>query len=245
VARLIEITLLVGCLSGPAAGSVIILPATQDNTLYEDTAGSVSNGAGAAMFAGLNAQRQKRRAVVSFAIGSAIPAGSSVVSATLRLYNSATNVDPRGVAVHRLLESWGEGSSDAGGTSGGAGVSSAPGDATWKHRFFPGTDWNQPGGVFNVMAAAQTTVAGPGFYEWTSPALVGDVSMFLADPSSNFGWALLGDESLASSAKRFSTHQEAIAERRPQLIIEFVPVPGTGLTVMSGIALAMFCRRRR
>jgi hypothetical protein len=36
----------------PAAGSVVTLTAVRDNTLFEDAAGSLSNGSGPAIFAG-------------------------------------------------------------------------------------------------------------------------------------------------------------------------------------------------
>jgi hypothetical protein len=235
-----------GVVAFAAAGGTLSvdIPSIADNTLYENATGAVSNGAGQAMFAGRNAQssNSRRRGLVRFDVGSLVPAGATITGATLRLYQDSANTEPRGVTVHRVLEGWGEGTSNAGG-GGGSGAASTAGDATWIHTFFSGTTWSTPGGVFSAAASATTSVGGTGFWEWSSPGLIADVQGFMDQPGQNFGWLLRGDESAASSAKRFFT-REAAAEFRPVLIVTYIPGPGSaaGLLV-AGVAGA--CRRRR
>lgn len=89
--------------------TISLLPAA-DNTLYENPTGSLSNGLGQHLFAGATGQASNaiRRAMVKFDL-SAVPAGSTINSATLTLTMSRTNdTAPRDTALHRLLADWGE-----------------------------------------------------------------------------------------------------------------------------------------
>jgi len=228
--------------SGLALAQVTIqVPGAADNTLYDDPAGQLSNGAGTAMFAGNNAALGRHRALVRFDVASAVPAGMTITGARLRLVNSAANLAPASVSLHRVLESWGEGSSVATGGQ-GRGAPPEPGDATWLHRHFPGVLWSTPGGSFNPAASAATIIVGPAAYSWESPALLADVQAFFAAPAANFGWLLLGDEAAASSAKRFSTREEPDRARVPILEVTYVPAPPTLLAL---VALGVASRRRR
>lgn len=212
----------------PAGTFTLGVPSAADNTLYESPTGALSNGAGSAMFAGRNSQtnNSRRRGVVRFDLDGLVPEGATITSATLRLYQDAANNDPRTVTLHRVLQAWGEGTSVAGGSSGGGGgATSTAGDATWIHTSFPGVLWSTPGGSFETDAAASTSVAGVGFWEWSSPALLDEVRSFIANPGLNFGWLLRGDESTAGTSKRFLT-READADFRPQLVLTYIPSPG-------------------
>ena len=63
-------------------------------------------------------------------------------------------------------------------------------------------------GDFDPAPSAITVVGGPGAYTWASPALTGDVAAWLADPATNFGWALLGASSqIAATALMLLTMQ--------------------------------------
>jgi len=231
--------------AGAAAGDVLSVGAAADNTLYESTTGGNSNGNGTAMFAGRNSGTvgSIRRAVLRFDL-SGIPAGSVVTDVSLQLYDSAANVDNAVVSMHVLANSWGEGRSAATGGQ-GSGAPAQGGDATWLHRFSTGTLWNTPGGDFAVLPSAQTTVGGAGFYNWSGSGLVSDVQQFLLNPSLNFGWLLRGDESVASSAKRFGTREEPIVEQRPVLTVTFqVPLP-TGAAAFLFFGGLLASRRRR
>jgi MYXO-CTERM domain-containing protein len=65
------------------------------------------------------------------------------------------------------------------------------------------------------------------------------VRLFASDPSQNFGWFILGDESIAGTARRFDSCDSAAAGGVvPQLEIEFTSVPNPGplaLLVLAGL----------
>ena len=129
------------------------------------------------------------------------------------------------------------------GGAGGAGVPATAGDATWIHRFFSGTLWSTPGGDFAAVSSAQTVVGGPGLYQWSAAGMLADVQAWYLAPGANFGWILVGDESVASSAKRFATREDLVAGNRPSLTITFIPAPSAA--ALGGLALAGMATRRR
>jgi len=194
----------------------------KDNTLYSESS-SLSNGKGSWVFAGVNAQGDARRAVIQFDVD-AIPPGSTIVSVTLTMFMSMTIAPATNVEMHRLTESWGEGSSNAPGGE-GAGTAAATGDATWQHRFFNTVDWATPGGDFDPSASAVQSVDGTGFYTWGSnAALVADVQGWIDVPGSNTGWILIGDESAGGTAKRFDSCNNTLGSP-PVLVVKFTTVP--------------------
>lgn len=78
------------------------------------------------------------------------------------------------------------------------------------------------------MVSGSTEVDGNGSYTWDSaPQMVSDVQSWLNDPTGNFGWLLIGDETDASTAKRFDTREALLEENRPVLVIEFTPSIGS------------------
>lgn len=229
-----------------ASADVVALEPLKDNTLYQDPTGSLSNGAGSAMFAGRSSQTSNsiRRALVAFDIAGAIPAGSTIDSVSLALTNSASNTNNDSIALYRVLADWGEGTSVASGGQGG-GAPATPGDATWLHRSFNSILWSNPGGDFSAVASAATDVAGPGVYTWGSAGMVADVQSFLDAPSDNYGWILLGNEAVSGSAKKFSTGEEPDVDARPRLVVAFtIPEPATGLVIALATIGTIATRRR-
>lgn len=203
----------------PTAVGLITLQPIQDNTLYESDLGTISNGAGQHFFAGKTDNGTIRRGLLAFDLG-AIPPGAVVVSASLTLTMSKSLPGDAAVALHTLSAAWGEGPSDALGEE-GAGDAAQPGDATWLNTFYDSDLWATPGGDFDPAPSAITVVGGPGAYTWASPALTGDVAAWLADPATNFGWALLGDETANRTAKRFDSRENE-PTARPRLTVTFV-----------------------
>jgi hypothetical protein len=235
-------------LNALALGDVAVLTSGRDNTLYESAAGDISNGAGTGMFAGRsNAEADSiRRGLVWFDVAAQIPAGSTITSATLSLYQSSANTQPISISVHRSLESWGEGTSVGGGGGGGGGAAATAGDATWLFRSFPGMPWATPGGSFQPAASATSNVAGAGTYSWSSPQLLADIQQLLDSPATNFGWIILGDESAPGTAKRFATREETILDRRPMLMVEYTPIPAPGgFMFLSAASFSLLRRKRR
>jgi hypothetical protein len=197
----------------------------KDNTLYEFDAaeGDVSNALGLHFFAGETAMGELRRGVLAFDIAGNIPAGSTILGVTLSLNMSRTGLDTaRNVELHKLLADWGEGTSVAPGEE-GDGAPATPNDATWRHRFFDTIFWTTEGGDFSATVSASQSVGAVGVYTWSSSQMRADVQSWLDDPSSNFGWLVLGDESDILTAKRFDTRESASP---PVLTIQYRP-PGS------------------
>ena len=209
----------------PAHSITVDLDASQDNTLYEDPNGSLSNGAGPNFFAGRTLLDQVQRGLVKFDVAGGIPAGVTVSSATLTLYMSkeASGVSDN-ISLHRVGAAWGEEGSVAtgGGGGGGAGGPAVAGDATWTHRISPTDAWVTPGGDFSGTASATKSVLGVGYHSWGSTTgIVGDIQGWLDDPNSNFGWLVLGNEVFSQSSKRFDAREHPNVSHRPVLTIEY------------------------
>lgn len=203
-----------------ASGESVEIGAGRDNTLYEDTTGSLSNGEGEWFFTGTTATDDIRRGVIAFDVAGDIPAGATITDVTLQLYMSRTISGSHPADLHRLLADWGEGGSNASGQEGG-GASAQAGDATWIHRFYDSEFWDEPGGDFEAEPSASTAVAGLGSYTWSSAGMVADVQDWLDNPETNFGWLLKGNEATSGTAKRFDSRTSANASRRPVLVVEY------------------------
>jgi hypothetical protein len=141
------------------------------------------------------------------------------------------------MSLHRVTSDWGESTSFAGGSQGG-GAPAATGDATWLHAFYPSAHWT-PGGAFTPLTSGSVMVSTEGAYTWPSTQqLVADLQSFLDTPAANFGWILIGDESAASTSKRFSTREEPQAALRPLLTVEYtVPEPLTSVMLILGFSM--------
>jgi glucose/arabinose dehydrogenase len=208
-----------------------------DTTLYEDDEGDLANGAGDYLFFGkvgstqLGAEKL-RRALVKFDLSS-IPQEAIIDSVTLTFeINQVPMTTPGGgiASLHRVTSSWGEGSTHANGNEGQGGAA-ANDDATWIHRFFPGTNWVTVGGDFAGTASA---TEGYGLTLETltfdsTAALRSDVKAWVNNPASNHGWILLGNESLPYSARRVYS-RESVAFEVPTLTVDYtVPSPTDNL----------------
>src|SRR5688572_7264443 len=202
----------------------VTLGSARDNTLYQDVNGGLSNGAGFYLFAGQNLNAIARRGLLRFNVAAAVPAGSTILSADLTLDLSQAQVAPVQVSLHRVSADWGEGTSQ--GLSGeGGGAPATPNDATWTNRFHPGSPWTNQGGDFAAVGSATQTVGNTfGPYTWASTAaMVADVQGWLDNPATNFGWLVKGDETVASTAKRFGTRENPSPGSRPRLVLTIRP----------------------
>ena len=209
------------------ADSLALLP-DRDNTLFERATGDLSNGAGPALFfgrTGPNANLVLRRALVRFDLTS-IPPGSVIRQASLVI--NVDMVPPAALAfdaaLHRMQSDWGEAGSFAPG-AGGGGAPAQSGDATWLHRFYDNVFWTGPGGDFEPAPSATAAINGAiGPFRFASGTdLIADVQGWVDQPSSNFGWVMIGDEGTAQNARRIASRENpALA---PVLEIEFEPAP--------------------
>ena len=208
----------------PVPGSATIEPSA-DNTLFEDSSGFRSNGAGEYLFVGNTRSGNTRRALLRFDVAGAVPPGATVTAVSLRMRMSRTRGGNVTVALHRVLADWGEGASDASGVE-GRGTSAQTGDATWRHRFSDTELWDSIGGDFEAASSGSTLIGGTGSDTWPSTGgMVADVQSWLDNPVTNFGWLLKGNESGTQTAKRFDSREHGTVGNRPQLTIDFT-APG-------------------
>jgi hypothetical protein len=225
----------VGVARAARPDQVTIAP-SQDNTLFEDASGSLSDGAGPSLFAGNNGQDLARRALLQFDVAGAVPAGARILSATLTIYvSNASTTTPRLFKLHRVLAAWGEGVSS---TTSGSGAPATAGDATWLHTFWPDQLWGTPGGDFVATASDSLEIGGLGYYACSGSGLASDLQAWLDDPASNHGWLVKGDEVTLNTAKRFDSRENDLAAQRPSLLVQYIGPVGNGdRRVPAGISL--------
>ena len=212
----------------PLQNSSATLSADKDNTIFAEDlvlSRSFSDGRGY-LYAGRTGASfgpYIRRGLVSFDVSS-VPAGAVIQSAqlVLRLNKPGPSAAATTIGVHRLTETWGEGTSLN--DIGGYGAPAATGDATWQRRFYNTSSWTTPGGSFAVAPSATATVSGTGLMTWASnPSLVGDVQGWLTTPAGNAGWIVRGDETINMSACRFDSVQ--LGGTPPALTLSYAAAP--------------------
>src|SRR5262245_31581148 len=220
-----------------ASATTINLNPIKDNTLYEfvPADGDRSDGIGFYFFAGRTDQAEKRRGVLAFNIAGSIPPGSTITSVSLTMHMSRTLVSTaRTVELHKLLADWGEGTSDASAQE-GQGIAATTNDATWRHRFYSTIFWTTPGGDFSTTVSASQSVGAIGVYVWSSTQMIADVQSWLDNPATNFGWLVLGNETINDTTKRFDTRESTIP---PVLTVDYTagtptPTPTPGPIILS------------
>jgi hypothetical protein len=236
-------------LSLPTAvqADTITIYASRENTIFQDLRAN-SDGGGGALFVGEDQRSFARRALIGFDIATNIPAGATITSVQLSLFEeqaSPGQKSARPIELHRLLDDWGGGTTGQGvpATHSGMGFPT-PADgstATWSHRFYNTVPWTSSGGDFAATASGSTMVGiTRQAYVWDStPMMVADVQGWLDDPASNFGWLLLGLESTPGTARRFDSGDAANSALWPELTVTFsgaaVPEPRTLASLGLGI----------
>lgn len=253
------------CLPVARAASVSLAP-SKDNTLFQQTdpGSQLSNGQGDIYVGRTNQDGQGaatvsiRRGLVAFDVAGSVPAGSTITGVTLTVRDvMGLNGDPT-VELHRVLQDWGEGSSFQ---NGGAGAAAQNGDATWLYTFYDSANpasspaWTTPGGDFSPTLSASAVISdnlgGGQLFSWSSasdPQLIVDAQGWLDNPASNFGWLLLGDETMGKTIKRFNSGESTTSPNvPPELLISYsVPEPSAlALLAIGSAALAALHAARR
>lgn len=141
-------------------------------------------------------ESRNARAFVRFNIASCVPAGSSVQSATMRLFMETAPSASRTYQVNRINASptWGEGT------------------LTWN---------NQPGVVSPATAQTTTGTAGSVTLQWNVAA---DVQAFVSGGTNN-GWRI-SDTIESSDSQRtavFTSKDTTTGNPRPQLVVTYYP----------------------
>jgi len=204
-----------------ARAETIVIEATNDATLIEDTSGLLANGSGPALFVGRTGQVTggTRRAMVRFDLAEALPATALIERVFLNLHLTPSNDRISQVVVHRLLQTWSEGPAFS---SGGSGAASNIGDSSWLNTLYDYQFWAIAGGHYVARASSEALIGEADFYTWQStPELVAYVRLWQHAPHRNFGWILVGDEEIPQSVKRFDSRESPIPEFRPTLTIEY------------------------
>lgn len=203
----------------PAADTSLFEPQHDFNFGAQDDLPSGTLGAGAATL--------RSRLLLRFDLASSLPTNAVIRSASLRM-TVTRSPDGGGVnsrfALHRVLRAWGEGQRK--GTPPG-GAKAASGDATWNARFFPDELWGKPGGEpgidYSVESSSSERILQTGNYEFEfGPDQLVEMSQWLREPESNFGWMLISQlESEPLTSRRFASREHANPEMRPRLTVEF------------------------
>lgn len=214
-----------------SAGELILQP-TADATIYMSPpfippiigpGPSPANGTGDHLFAG-NTQTDElaRRALLRFDLG-AIPPGSTIDSVELTLNMSRSIAGAEDVSLHRVTTAWTEGPTDPPGEE-GQGEAASIGDVNWGFATYNTEPWDTTGGDFVAAPSATIAVGGLGPYTWGPAAgLAADVQSWVDAPATNFGWILVGDESVPTTAKRFDSRENTDPGVQPELRVLFTP----------------------
>ena len=213
---------LLSILPATAWSAQAIINPSQDNTLAQELPDN-SSGACDSIFSGLtdNGVGTARRALLQFDIAGNIPPGSTInsVSLSLTVTRGSNHIDSM-YTLHRVTTAWGEGANGCGVRGGGQGESALAGSATWLsalHNLSPA--WSSPGGDYG--AASGDTLVNTTTPVWDSTAaMISDVQNWLDNPATNYGWALIGDESTKTTARRFAS-REGVSQ--PALVVDFTP----------------------
>ncbi|WP_027419396.1 T9SS type A sorting domain-containing protein [Crocinitomix catalasitica] len=186
----------------------------QDNSIYSES--DFSNGLGE-LYSGLDCDGNIRRALIQFDVEDAIPPGAVITNVSLTLNVSAYDESAADAiySIHKITRSWGEGTS----FGDDDGASPIMPDATWEHAMFSDELWSDLGGDFEgVSSGDQLLTVDTDDFLWTDPQMIEDVENWIADPATNFGWVLIGDEDTDCSIRRIGSKDEGI---EPILTIEY------------------------
>jgi hypothetical protein len=185
----------------------------KDNTIYSESPTN-SNALGFFLFAGRTEginNTENRRALLKFDFTS-LPANAQVQSVRLNIAVTKANSSiftsaTYNFALHKVLKDWGEGTSSS--SPGGKGTAATTNDATWIYSLFSSSAWTNLGGDFTPTASAISSVTYLRFplnYGiWNSVGMKNDVIAWKSNPTTNFGWIIIGEESVLGSAFQFAS----------------------------------------
>lgn len=180
----------------------------------------------------MRGSEQHRRALLRADL-SIVPPGWIVedVSLTLTVQQSGGNFGDIDYTLHRVTDSWGEGSV-VGASMGGFGGPAQTGDATWLSRHHNSALWIAQGGDFiaTPSATAAAGIAGS-VVTWSSAGMIDDVQQWVNVPATNEGWIVISSlEGTRQRVKNFYSAESS--ESRPA--IQIVARPPAGPLPVSG-----------
>ncbi len=140
---------------------------------------------------------------------SAIPAGTVVTSASLRLTKTGGDTATHNIKAYGITAVWAEGTGTCSGTTSMA--------ASWSQRQ-DGVDWATVGGDYGPTEMATTVVNANGVYTWNLTSLV---QSWVDTPVNNHG-VLLGTPDTGTDLYEFASRENATESARPVLVVEYV-----------------------
>jgi len=206
-------------LSGPITTSVI-LTASEDVEIWNGTNGTTHNY-GSCDKIYINGSPIQRD-LLKFNL-SGIPSNATVSSAIFKMVKTGGSTTGTDFNVHRITNSWTEGS---GSCSGAAGV------ANFNQRE-SGTNWITAGGDFNATAEATTTVSSNGNYTWSITNLVQN---WVNGTHANNGLMVKFATEGVSREMDFGSRQNGTAGNRPTLDVTYT-TPGNSTTFTQNIPM--------
>jgi PEP-CTERM motif len=245
IAQLVYSLVVVTVVGSFVRGDLITIGTLKDASIFNES--NNNNGAGNLYTGVAGSVVGIRRALLQFDIASSIPVGSTINSVSLRLTQTrhGPNAIVESMEIRPLLAFWGEGT----GANAGTGNAPTAGAVTWNFREFNTNAWS-PGGSFGPASGS----ASFGLTNFTAttfssqPAMVTDVQSWLNTPATNFGWLLkYVNETTGFGAREIASKENATASWRPQLTIDFTPIPEPSsmtLLAMAAMATTRFRRRR-
>lgn len=183
------------------------------NATSDNSGGNVTN------FAGNTGANGIRRLLIRFDL-STIPTNATVQTATLQMsiVKSAPTAPVVSHSIHKVTNSWVEGT----GTGTGGGGMIVIGAASWAYRETATLAWTNPGCDFVGTESAVTSVGtGVQTVAWSGAGVVTDVQGWIANPSTNFGWVIRGQEGTAQSARVYASAEEPTASLQPVLTVNY------------------------
>lgn len=195
--------------------------AVKDNTIYSES--DNSNGVGDFIFAGTTARGALRRSLISFQVTipgvPEFPLLINKVTVSLKPNKTASST-PQTFSFHRLLKDWGESASNANSQE-GLGAAAQTDDATWNYGKFKAISWTTAGADFESVPSATFTISDLADQSISSNGLLEDVKFWLSNSTQNFGWILLGNESVSTAtAYRFESRENG-SQMGPRLQVDY------------------------
>lgn len=129
------------------------------------------------------------RSMVKFDL-SMMPAGT-LVDATLTV--TPTNGNTNLISLHSLENDWN-----------GASLQKGEFSSDW-FQIDPDTKWNSPGGDYNILPSARAIINPSLSNDISGSGMLHDIHDWYNDPSSNFGWILVGQESRDDNLVQFDS----------------------------------------
>eukprot|EP00055_Hartaetosiga_balthica_P011651 m.53742 g.53742 ORF g.53742 m.53742 type:complete len:241 (+) comp7682_c0_seq1:70-792(+) len=203
--------LLMVCSASAVFGVELTYVPVQDATICsENVDGALANGP---LTVGRTNGAALRRSLLLFNVEAETPSNfsaSGLESASLSLvWVKGTSDSSISFSLHALQQPWTVGSSTA---SKGQCVSATTGDVTYMYTSYNSSEWVTNGGDYDATPLATASISNNTLIFDVTDAVVG-----ILDGGVNYGWIVIGDESMDMSTAQFESSESA--SNKPSLIV--------------------------